>query len=206
MRRDYLRNAVAILAFSLVTSAFMMFNLNLDNMGVYLYLKLISFGVVPATICFSWLYLWRNEPNPFMFLSNYNSLTQALFVVLNLIRVPFARLGFFGSAYILLSIALIIVYQTNWAYSKIGFFISGGLILLNVVFAFGLIMTTFEHVHPFFLDAGPGLMAVSDFITEVSVMGSLLVASSQLYWHEILKTRREQEMIERIFAELDAED
>ena len=175
-------------------------------MGVYLYLKLISFGVVPATICFSWLYLWRNEPDPFMFLSNYNSMTQALFVVLNLIRVPFGRLGFFGNAYVLLSIALIIVYQTNWAYSKIGFFISGGLILLNVVFAFGLIMTTFEHVHPFFVDAGPGLMALSDFLTEVSVMGSLLVASSQLYWHEILKTRREQEMIERIFAELDSKD
>jgi hypothetical protein len=37
-------------------------------------------------------------------------------------------------------------------------------------------------------------------------MGSLLVASSQLYWHEILKKRREQEIIERIFAALDAED
>ena len=206
MRWDYLRNASVILAFSLITSAFMMFNLNLDNMGVYIYLKLISFGVVPAVICFSWLYLWRNESDPFRFLSNYNSLTQALFVILNLIRVPFDRLGFFGTVYILLSVALILVYQTNWAYGKIGFFISGGLILLNVVFAFGLVMTTFEHVHPFFLGAGPGLIALSDFITEVSVMGSLLVASSQLYWHEILKTRREQEMIERIFAELDAED
>lgn len=206
MRRDYLRNVSAILVFSIVSSAFMMFNLNLDNIWAYLYLKLISFGVVPVTICFSWLYLWRNEPDPFRFLSNYNSLTQALFVILNLIRVPIGRLGFFGTAYILLSIALIIVYQTNLAYSKTGFFISGGLILLNVVFAFGLIMTTFEHVHPFFLGAGQGLVAASDFITEVSVMGSLLVASSQLYWHEILKKRREQEIIERIFAALDAED
>lgn len=206
MRRDYLRNVSAILVFSIVSSAFMMFNLNLDNIWAYLYLKLISFGVVPVTICFSWLYLWRNEPDPFRFLSNYNSLTQALFVILNLIRVPIGRMGFFGTAYILLSIALIIVYQTNWAYSKTGFFISGGLILLNVVFAFGLIMTTFEHVHPFFLGAGQGLVAASDFITEVSVMGSLLVASSQLFWHEILKKRREQEIIERIFAALDAED
>jgi len=184
----------------------MMFSQNLEKIWVYIYLKLISFGVVPATICFSWLYLWRNEPNPFRFLSNYNSLTQALFVILNLIRVPIGRLGFFGTAYILLSIALILVYLTNWAYSKTGFFLSGGLILLNVVFAFGLIMTTFEHVHPFFLDAGPGLMALSDFITEISVMGALLVASSQLYWHEILNKRREQEIIERIFAALDAED
>jgi hypothetical protein len=182
-----------------------MFNINMDNLWIYLYLKINSFGVVPATTCFSWLYLWRNESDPFRFLSNYNSLTQALFVILNLIRVPINNLGFFGTAYILLSIALIIVYQNNWAYSKTGFFVSGGLILLNVVFAFGLIMTTFEQVHPFFTDAGPGLMAVSDFITEVSVMGSLLVASSQLYWHEILKKRREEEIIERIFAALDAE-
>jgi hypothetical protein len=182
-----------------------MFNLNLNNIWIYLYLKLTSFGVIPATICFSWLYLWRNETDPFRFLSNYNSLTQALFVLITIIRVPLGSLGFFGQAYILLSIALILVYQTNWAYSKTGFFISGGLILLNVVFAFGLIMTTYEHVHPFFIGSGPGLLAVSDFITEISVMGALLVASSQLYWHEILKKRREEEMIERLFAALDAE-
>lgn len=205
MRWDYFRKAAAILAFSLVSSAFIMFNLNLDNIWIYLYLKLTSFGVIPATICFSWLYLWRNESDPFRFLSNYNSLTQALFVLITIIRVPLDRLGFFGQAYILLSIALILVYQTNWAYSKTGFFISGGLILLNVVFAFGLIMTTYEHVPPFFIGSGPGLLAVSDFITEVSVMGALLVASSQLYWHEILKKRREEEMIERLFAALDAE-
>jgi hypothetical protein len=95
---------------------------------------------------------------------------------------------------------------TNWAYSKTGFFITGGLILLNVVFAFGHVMTTFEHVHPFFLNAGPSLAAVSDFITEVSIMGALLTASSQLYWHEILKKRREEEIIEKIFAALDAKD
>jgi hypothetical protein len=33
-----------------------------------------------------------------------------------------------------------------------------------------------------------------------------MAASSQLYWHDILKKRREEEIIERIFAELDAEE
>jgi hypothetical protein len=115
-------------------------------------------------------------------------------------------MGFFGLVYILLSIVLIGIYLTDWAKSKMGFFITGGLILLNVVFAFGLVMTTFEHIHPIFIDAGPSMVAVSDFITEISIMGALLTASSQLYWHEILKKRREQEIIERIFAELEAED
>ena len=206
MRRDHLHRAAAILGFSLITSFLMIFTLDIENIWVYLYLKINSYGVVPVTLCFSWLYLWRNESDPFSFLSNYNSASQALFVALNLIRVPPRRLGFFGVVYIVLSIVLIIVYQTRWAYGKTGFFITGGLILLNVVFSFGLIMTTFDHVHPFFVGAGPELVAVSDFITEVSVMGSLLVASSQLYWHEILKKRREEEIIERIFAALDAED
>ncbi len=206
MRRDYLHRAAAILGFSLISSSLLLFNCDVENIWVYVILKLNSYGVIPITICFSWLYLWRNEKDPFSFLSNYNSASQALFVLLTLIRVPFRHLGFFGVVYIVLSIVLIIVYQTRWAYSKNGFFISGGLILLNVVFAFGLIMTTFDHMHPFFMDAGPALLAVSNFITEVSVMGALLVASSQLYWHEILKKRREEEIIEQIFAELDAED
>jgi len=203
---DYLRRALGILAFGLISAYFAIFYLNLENIWVYIYLKLISYGVIPITICFSWLYLWRNESQPFRFLSQYNSLTQGLFIVLNLLRVPVHRMGFFGLVYIALSIVLIIVYLTDWAYSKNGFFVTGGLILLNVVFAFGLVMTTFEQVHPFFTNAGPGLVAVSEFITEVSIMGSLLAASSQLYWHEILKKRREQEIIERIFAELDSDD
>ena len=202
---DYLRRAAGILVFGLITAFFVMFYLNLENVWVYIYLKLISFGLIPATICFSWVYLWRNESDPFRFLSQYNSLTQGLFIVLNLVRVPPNRLGFFGLVYIALSIVLIFVYLSDWAYSKNGFFITGGLILLNVVFAFGLVMTTFEHVNPFFLNAGPSMAAVSDFLTEISIMGALLAASSQLYWHEILKKRREDEIIERIFAALDAE-
>jgi hypothetical protein len=50
------------------------------------------------------------------------------------------------------------------------------------------------------------MVALGFFFTELSVMGSLLTASSQLYWHDILTKRREQQMIEAIFAELDAED
>jgi hypothetical protein len=203
---DYLRRAASILAFSLITAYIGMFYLDLENVWVYIYLKLMSFGLIPATICFSWIYLWRNESDPFKFLSQYNSLTQSVFVLLNLIRIPPRNLGFFGWTYILMSLILIVVYLTDWAYSKHGFFITGGLILLNVVFAIGLVLTTFESVNPFFLsNARPSLAAISDFIAEVSIMGALLAASSQLYWHEILKKRREDEIIERLFATLDAE-
>jgi hypothetical protein len=202
---DYLRRAAGILAFGIITALTVMFYLNLENFWVYIYLKLISFGLVPATICFSWVYLWRNESDPFRFLSQYNSVTQGIFVILNLVRVLLNRLGLFGLLYVILSILLIGIYLSDWAYSKTGFFISGGLILLNVVLAFGLVMTTFEHVNPFFVNAGLRMAAISDFITEISIMGSLLTASSQLYWHEILKKRREEEIIERIFAALDAE-
>jgi hypothetical protein len=37
-------------------------------------------------------------------------------------------------------------------------------------------------------------------------MGTICTASSQLYWHDILKKLREEAIIERIFAELDAEE
>jgi hypothetical protein len=119
-----------ILGFGMFSSYFAMFHMDLENVLVFIYLKIISFGLIPITICFGWLYLWRNESNPFMFLSIYNSVTQAL-----------AR-----------------------------------------------------------------ARAFSSFITEMGIMGTLLAASSQLYWHDILKKRREEEIIERIFSELDAEE
>ena len=125
---------------------------------------------------------------------------------MNVLRVRSGRIGIFGLAYILLSLFLIVVYLTDWPYTKLGFFFTGGFILLNVVFAFGLVMTTFEMIHPYFQSGGVGLVALGAFVTEMSVMGALLTASSQLYWHDVLQKRREQQIIEQIFAELDAED
>jgi len=198
-----LRRVFLLLAFFLITSLFAMFTLNQENIWVYIYLKFSSFGAIPSIICFSWLYMWGEAFDPLRFLSRYNSLAQGLFIVLNLIRVPFNRLGLFGVLYIVLSFFLILIYLTDWAYSRRGFHVTGGLILLNVLFAFGLVMTTFEQVPPYFLGADPGLASLRDFIAEISIMGALLVASSQLYWHELLKKRREEEMLEKLFRQLE---
>jgi hypothetical protein len=81
--------------------------------------------------------------------------------------------------------------------------VTGVLILLNVVFAFGLALTTFEYVHPWFAREGVGLAALRDFVTELSVMGALFISSSQLYWHEILNKIREEVLVEMIFESLD---
>ncbi len=180
-----------------------MFTLNPNNGYIYIFLKLISFGVIPITLCFSWVWFWRSSPNPFKYLSLWNCGTQALFLVINTLRIRSGKIGVFGVLYILLSVFLIAVYLTDWPYTKYGFFFTGGFILLNVVFAFALVMTTFDHINPYFTSRGIGLVALGSFITEMSVMGALLTASSQLYWHDILQKRREQQIIEAIFAELD---
>jgi len=126
-----------------------------------------------------------------------------MFLLINILRIRSGNIGVFGVLYILLSVFLIAAYLTDWPYTKWGFFFTGSFILLNVIFAFTLIMTTFEYMHPYFASGGPGLVALGSFITEMSVMGTLLTASSQLYWHDILTKRREQQIIEAIFAELD---
>jgi hypothetical protein len=83
-----------------------------------------------------------------------------------------------------------------------GFWVTGILILLNVVLAFTVVMTTFENLHPYF-SLSPSLSAVGDLITGTSVMGALFTSSSQLYWHEILKKRREELIMEQIWSSLD---
>lgn len=203
MRRIYLRNFVAILIFGLVSAMFIMFNLSLDNIVTYIFLKVVSFGVIPITLCFSWIWLWRDSKEPFKFLGVWNSGTTLLFLVLNVLRVRISRMGGFGVLYLVLSLFLIITLLTDWPYTKYGSFITGGLILLNVVFAFGMVMTTFEFIHPYFAMGSTGYQELGMFITEVSAMGALLTASSQLYWHEILVKRREQMFIEQLFADLD---
>lgn len=206
MRRIYLRNFTVILGLGVVSALYSMFYLNPSNGYIYIFLKLLSLGVIPLTLCFSWIWFWRNNPNPFKYLSLWNCGTQFLFVLMNILRIRSGMIGGFGLLYIALSVFLIAVYLTDWPYTKWGFFITGGFILLNVLFAFGMVMTTFEHIHPFFNNGNPGLIALGIFITELSVMGALFSSSSQLYWHDILQKRREQQIIEAIFAELDTDD
>ena len=186
-----------------MSALYSIFKLNPENGYIYIFLKLISFGVLPITLCFSWIWFWRDSSNPFKYLSLWNCGTQALFLIMNTLRIRSGKIGVFGVLYIMLSVFLIAVYLTDWPYTKYGFFFTGGFILLNVVLAFALIMTTFEHINPYFTTGGIGMIALGSFITEMSVMGALLTASSQLYWHEILQKRREQQIIEAIFAELD---
>ena len=190
----------------LASALFIMFNLSLDNILTYIILKVTSFGVIPITLCFSWVWLWRDSKEPFKFLGLWNSGTMLIFLVMNVLRVRIERLGGFGILYAVLSLFLIVVSLTDWPYTKYGSFLTGALILLNVVFAFGMVMTTFEFIHPYFSLGSTGYQELGMFITEVSAMGALLTASSQLYWHEILTKRREQMIIEQLFADLDAED
>lgn len=104
----------------------------------------------------------------------------------------------------ILSAVIIGIYRSNLHFSKWGFWVTGVLILLNVVFAFGLALTTFEYVHPWFVREGDvGLAALRDFVTELSVMGVLFTSSSQLYWHDILREIREEILVEMIFDSLD---
>jgi hypothetical protein len=194
---------VGALALVLLSAYACMFILDPGNVFVYVYLKVVSVGVVLGLICFSWLYFWRDGDDPFLFLCHWNCGTQILFLAMNLVRVQAGSWGVFGWLYMVLSAVIVGIYLSNYHFSRWGFWVTGVLILLNVVFAFGLALTTFEYVHPWFAREEVGLAALRDFVTELSVMGALFTSSSQLYWHEILRKIRDEILVEMIFDFLD---
>jgi len=203
---DGLKVGKLVGALSLVSlSAYVgMFILDPLNILVFFYLKALAVAVMPGLICFSWLFFWRDGDDPFLFLCHWNIGTQMLFLALNLVRVQAGSWGVFGWLYMILSAVIVGIYLSNFHFARWGFWVTGVLILLNVVFAFGLTLTTFEYVHPWFAREGvAGLAALRDFVTELSVMGALFTSSSQLYWHEILKKIREEILVEMMFDSLD---
>jgi hypothetical protein len=179
-----------------------MFILDPMNIWIFFYLKIVAVAVIPGLVCFSWLLFWRDGGDPFRFLLRWNTGTQILFLALNLLRVQAGSWGVFGWLYLALSVVIVGIYVSDVHFSRWGFWVTGVLILLNVVFAFGLALTTFEHVHPWLVGGGVELAALRDFVAELSVMGALFASSSQLYWHEILKRIREEAFIERVFESL----
>jgi len=180
-----------------------MFILDPLNVWVFFYLKIVAVAVVPGLVCFSWLLFWRDGGDPFLFLLRWNVGTQMLFLALNLVRVKSGSWGVFGWLYLALSAVIVGIYLSNIHFSRWGFWVTGVLILLNVVFAFGVALTTFEYVHPWFAREGVGLAALRNFVAELSVMGALFTSSSQIYWHEILKKIREEILVEMIFDSLE---
>ena len=184
-----------------------MFILDPTYSFVYIYLKILSVGLVPGAICFGWLYVWRGKSDPFNYLGLWNGATQIIFLLMNLLRIQPSSWGVIEWLYVALSVIIVGFYVTKYHESKWGFFISGGLIPLNVVFAFIIVLTTFESQLTFLSQSNSqGLLALSNFLAEMSVMGAVYTSSAQLYWHDILTKRREQALVESIFSSLEARE
>jgi hypothetical protein len=199
-----LRNFAALLVLVLSSTYFAMFHLDLGSGLVVLFLKAVSIGVLPSLVCFSWLYFWREAEDPFRFLGLWNSGTQALFLGVNLLRIPVASWGIFGWLYLGLTALVVAFYLTGYHDTRWGFFALGGLILLNVVLAFALALTTISLIHPVFVASeAESVRYLGGFVTELAVMGALFTSSSQLYWHDILNKRREEALVERVFQQLE---
>jgi len=201
-----LRNFAGLMALVLSSTYYAMFHLDLGSGLTVLFLKLMSVGVLPGLVCFSWLYFWRDSSDPFRFLGLWNSGTQALFLGVNLLRIPFASWGVFGLLYLTLTAVVVAFYLTSYHNTKWGFFALSGLILMNVVLAFALALTTISFIHPVFVASESGAMRyLGGFVTELAVMGAVLTSGSQLYWHDILNRRREEALVEMVFQQLEEE-
>jgi hypothetical protein len=200
------RNFLGLLSLVIASVYFAMFHLDLNDGTVVVFLKLVSAGVLPGLICFSWIYFWADAADPFRYLAVWNSCTQALFLAVNLLRIPAAAWGVFGLAYIGLTAVVIAFYLTSFHDTRWGFFALGGLILLNVVLAFALTLTTYSLIHPVIAASErEAVRYLGVFVSELAVMGALFTSSSQLYWHDVLGKRREQAMVEGVFQQLEEE-
>jgi hypothetical protein len=201
------RNFLGLLSLVLASTYFAMFNLDLNDGTVVVFLKLVSASVLPGLLCFSWLYFWADAADPFRYLSLWNSCTQVLFLAVNLLRIPAASWGVFGWAYIGLTAVVVAFYLTHFHDTRWGFFALGGLILLNVALAFALTLTTYSLTHPVIAASErEAVRYLGIFISELAVMGALFTSSSQLYWHDVLGKRREQAMVEGVVQQLEEED
>jgi hypothetical protein len=198
------RNFLGLLSLVIASAYIAMFHLDLSNNTVVVFLKLVSAGMLPGLLCFSWLYFWVDAADPFRYLAVWNSCTQVLFLAVNLLRIPAASWGVFGWAYIAVSGVVIVFYLTRFHDTRWGFFALGGLILLNVVLAFALTLTTYSLTHPVIAASErEAVRYLGVFVSELAVMGALFTSSSQLYWHEILGKRREQALVEGVFQQLE---
>lgn len=165
-----------------------------------IYLKIIGSAIIPSVLSFGWMALWKESDEPFTFHMNWNATSQIILLGIILSQIQSRSWGLLVWGTVLLTIFLLISNYTGFSGTKNGFSVTGFLILVNVVLLFSIVLTSFNHLDIIFLiePSFEARLLLKALINEVSVMGILLTASSQLYWHEKLKEKQESLFMEKI--------
>jgi len=194
-----------VLTFFVATTLDMASRVNADPFVLDVLSGITGLAVVPGLLGFGWLVFLKDVEEPLSFLSRWNSVSQFVFLALNLVRIEMSSWGIVGLLYAAAYILLISSNAGDYSSYPRRLRRVGMLILFNFLLSFTFILLTLDAMNPVLL-AGLGFEGANVYgilLTEMSIMGVLLSAGSQLYWLDILEKKIEVEAWEAYFHALD---
>jgi len=194
-----------VLTFFVATTLDMASRVDADPFVLDALVGITGLAVVPGLLGFGWLVFVKGVEEPLSFLSRWNSVSQFVFLALNLVRIEVSSWGVVGLFYVAASILLISSNAGDYSSHPRRLRSVGMLILFNFLLSFIFILLTLDAMNPVLL-AGLGVEGANVYgvlLTELSIVGALFSAGSQLYWLDMLEKKIEVEAWEAYFHALD---
>ena len=195
-KSHYFIFSLTILLITLLTS---MFVFNPWDPAITLLIGILSL-LIPGILCLGWYFYWWDVGDPIRFLARWNMVTQILFMVLLLIQVKWEHWGLLGGIYVIVTIAVIAISNLERLKHPIIFTLGEFLALMNVLVPIAFLLIAYDFTLLTGISELGVMGAVRLYGLQAGSVGVLFAAASQMYWYELEKRRRDDEMMEMIVS------
>jgi hypothetical protein len=140
------------------------------------------FGV-PFLFGLGWRYVWDDFVDPVKFLAYWCSAAQFVSLITNLVRVPQSSWGVSGAIMIFATATLMVAYIMGYFRSWRGNVATIGIIILNLVATFWLILNNLENVNLWMIGDYPdeGLSLLGGIITDIGLLNPFTSLAPQTF-------------------------
>jgi len=162
------------------------------------------FGV-PFLFGLGWRYVWEDFIDPVKFLAYWCSAAQFVSLITNLVRVPQSSWGVSGTIMIVATATLVILYMMGYFRSWLGNVVTVGIIILNFIATFWLILHNLENVNLWMLGdyPGEGLSLLGGIITDIGLLNPITSFAPQIFMLDLDTKIRDYEFYSKIMESSD---
>ena len=164
------------------------------------------FGV-PFLFGLGWRYVWDDLVNPVKFLAYWCSAAQFVSLITNLVRIPQSSWGVSGAIMIVATATLMVANIMGYFRSWRGNVVTIGIITLNIVATFWLILNNLENVNLWMIGDYPdeGLSLLGGIITDIGLLNPFTSLAPQIFMLDLDTRIREHEFYSNIMESKETE-
>jgi hypothetical protein len=158
-------------------------------------------------MAFGWKYILGDFEDQVKFLARWSAMAQAACLCVNLATVRASAWGLTGSAVLVLTSALVLIYVGGFIEGWLEGLLNVALMILNTGLSYLLILSNLDNLSPWLVDPSSpdGKNLLGYLLSDIGQIGTMAVLTPQIFLRDYVGRIREQRAMERLMELLDEE-